>query len=166
MSQTRFVTATEAACVRKSEVLKEFFPALAQAKIEVLFDTKKRVKGGKMVLGRILRANDLIRKLTDNLADEGCDYILFLDQIAYEAMPTVDQERLVRHELRHCKVVGTPENPRYKIVPHDIEDFEVEIALNQDDIGWARRSAALAEEIYSQMEDSQKDQNKKTKKEE
>lgn len=154
---SRFIEASEEACELAVETRKEFFPALANASIKVLFDTKMRKRGGKIVLGRILRANDLIRKLTDNLADEGCDYIMFLDQIAFTNMPEIDKKRLIRHEFRHCKVIGTEEKPKYKLVPHDIEDFSIEIELNKDNIVWAQKAAQMTSDIYDQMEDSKKE---------
>jgi hypothetical protein len=134
-------------------VRKQHFPYLDSATIKVLFDTKKRKKGGKIVLGRMLKANDLIRRLTDDLAEEGCDYIMFLDQVVFENIPDKDKVRLVRHELRHCLVVGTEEKPKYKLVPHDIEDFEVEIKLNADNVGWASKAAQVAIDIYKQREE-------------
>lgn len=149
----RFVEGSEEAYEIMQNVRNEHFPYLDQACIKILFDSKMRRKGNKLVLGRIVKANDLIRKLTENLSTDGCDYIMFLDFIAFENIGEKDQTRLIRHELRHCYVGGTPEKPKYKLVPHDIEDFVAEIKLNQDDVKWADRVARLVEEIYSQVED-------------
>lgn len=154
----RFVEASEEAITKTQEVRDELFPLLESATIKVLFDTRMRKRGNKIVLGRMLRANDLIRKLTDDLAEEGCDYIMFLDEVAFTNIPPADQVRLIRHELRHCKVMGTPEKPRYKVIPHDIEDFEVEISLNSDNVGWARNAAQLTSDIYEQMSETKKDE--------
>ena len=160
---SRFIEGSEEACELSVAVRTELFPQLEGAIIKVLFDTKMRKKGGKVVLGRMLRANDLIRKLTDDLADEGCDYIMFLDQVAFENIPAEDKKRLIRHELRHCKPAGTIEKRRWKVTPHDIEDFEIEIALNQDNIGWARNAAQLASDIYEQMGDQKREKKPEAK---
>lgn len=153
----RYVEASEEAVEKTNQVIEQWFPPLKLATIKVLFDTKKRTKNGKIVLGEIKKATDLIRRLTDNLAEDGCDYIMFLDQVAFANISDIDQIRLVRHELRHCKVVGTEEKPKFKLVPHDIEDFEIEIELNKDDVGWARNAAQIASDIYDQMADDKKD---------
>jgi len=154
---SRFVEASAEATERMNAVRAEYFSQLTIATIKVLFDTKLRKRGDKIVLGRMMKANDLIRRLTDDLAEEGCDYILFLDQIAYENIPPEDKTRLVRHELRHCKITGTPEKPRFKVIPHDLEDFTIEVELNKDCIGWASNAAQLALGIYEQVEDDRKD---------
>lgn len=153
----RFIEASEEAIALTDKIRTEYFPLLETAVIKVLFDTRKRTRGNRIVLGRMLKANDLIRKLTDQLAEEGCDYIMFLDRIVFENTTPANKARLIRHELRHCKVVGTPEKPKYKIIPHDIEDFVIEIELNQDDVGWARDAAQLASDIYDQIEEDKKE---------
>ena len=153
----RFINGSDEARETLSSVREQWFPMLDKAIIKVLFDTKKRTSGGKIVLGRILKANDLIRRLTDDLAEEGCDYILFLDQIAFENIPDEDKIRLVRHELRHCRVIETPKAIKYKIIPHDIEDFQIEIELNKDNIGWAKNAVQLVSDIYEQVEEDRKE---------
>jgi len=161
----RYVEASEEAIEKTKQTIKQWFPALELATIKVLFDTKRRTKGNKMVLGKIMKATDLIRRLTDNLTEEGCDYIMFLDRVVFENISEEDKIRLVRHELRHCKVTGTQEKPKFKLIPHDIEDFEIEIELNKDNVGWARNAAQVASDIYEQMSDDKKDQPAKEKKE-
>jgi hypothetical protein len=159
---SRFIDASDEARKVLAEVRAGWFdPILEAATIKVLFDTKLRKRGGKIVLGRILKANDLIRRLTDDLAEDGVDYVLFLDQVAFENIPEKDKVRLVRHELRHCKVTGTVEKPKYKVIPHDIEDFVVEIELNKDNVGWASNAAQLVSDIYDQFEEERKEQEAK-----
>lgn len=158
---SRFVEGSKEAEEVLERVKKEWFPVLEPATIKVLFDTKLRKRGGKIVLGRILKANDLIRRLTDNLAEEGCDYILFLDEVAFTNISPEDKVRLVRHELRHGKVLGSIEKPKYRILPHDIEDFVIEIELNKDNVDWASKAAQLVSDIYDQFEDQKKEQEEK-----
>lgn len=158
----RYIEASEEAVDKTNEAIEKWFPALKLAVIKTLFDTRKRTKGNKIVLGQMMKANDLIRRLTDNLATEGCDYIMFLDQVVFTNISDTDKMRLIRHELRHCKVVGTEEKPKFKLVPHDISDFLIEVELNKDAPDWASQAASLALEIYDQIIDSQKEQEQPT----
>lgn len=132
----------------------ERFPELVNAKIKCLYDLKKRKSDGKLVLARIQRSNDLIKKLTVEEArgDEGYHYVLYVDKVAWNAIEQADRERLISHELRHTFVDSDSKHP-YKLVGHDIQDFLQEVQLNSIDPGWALRVATVAEDIYSQSED-------------
>jgi hypothetical protein len=163
MAMIRYTEASTKAYEILHQVQKEWFPLLQEAIIKILFDTKKRKKGRHLILASIRKSSDLIRKLTDNLADEGCDYIIFLDQVVFENISDEDRIRLIRHELRHCKITGSPEKPRYQIIPHDIEDFIIEIELNQDNVDWAKKVTELAETIYEQIEVQKKEDEKTMK---
>ena len=154
----RFIEANEEATNIMNGVIEEHFPELKDATIKILFDTKKRTYGDKIVLGRISSANDLVRRLTDDEAEDGCDYVMFLDQVAFEAIPESDKIRLIRHELRHCRVSVGSESIKYGVIPHDIEDFAQEVKLNVDDVDWAKRVVTLATDIYAQMEEQAKEQ--------
>ncbi len=155
---SRFIHADQETLDLVSEVKAQYFPNLVEtgAKILVLLDTKMRRKGDRVVLGRMQKANDLVRRLTDHIDDEGCDFILYLDAIAINNIPREDKIRLIRHELRHCHVAGTEIKPVFQVKPHDIEDFIVEIELNKDKVGWARDAAEMIEIIYAQMADALK----------
>lgn len=157
MAIHRFIDASEEANALTKEVREKWFPNLEKALFKVLFDTKMRKKGNKLVLGRMLKCNDLIRKLTDDLAKEGCDYIMFLDEVVFKNIPREDQIRLIRHELRHCKVSGTEEKPKYKIVDHDITDFLIELEINKGAENWAANAAQLATDIYDQIAEDTKE---------
>ena len=159
----RYVEASEEAIQKTEETKKQYFPQLENAIIKILFDTKMRKKGDKIILGSIMVATPLIRRLTDTLAEEGCDYIMFLDQVVFENIPDDDKIRLIRHELRHCKVIVKESGEIiYGVIPHDIEDFVIEIELNKDKVNWANNAGALAKEIYDQMKERSKEE-KETK---
>jgi hypothetical protein len=134
------------------KVRKQYFPELAEAKMKIIFDLKKKMSDGKIVLARIQKANDLIRHLTEDEVEDGVDYIVFLDKVCWDSIPEIDKERLMRHELRHSFFDAESENP-FKLQPHDIEDFVAEVELNKDDIGWRRRVADLTIAIYEQKKD-------------
>jgi hypothetical protein len=154
----RFVEATEEAYNIMNRIVEDKFTELSDANIKILFDTKKRTNGDKIVLGRMSGANDLVRRLTDDVSEDGCDYIMFLDQVAFEAIPEIDKIRLIRHELRHCRVSVGSESIKYSILPHDIEDFSEEVKLNSDDVDWASKAVILASDIYAQREEQEKEQ--------
>jgi len=151
----RFEDVTDDVIELLSEVRNEAFPELRNAKIKVLFDTKKRKLGGDLVIGRMTKTNDLIRHLTSEESGEptGYDYIMYVDKAAYENVEKVDKVRILRHELQHCDVdLDSNTNP-YKLRPHEISDFHDEIEFNRDDPRWAERVAAVAESVYSRDDD-------------
>src|SRR5208337_5209484 len=100
----RYEEVTEEAVKLLDEVEIKHFPELRNAKIIMLFDLKKRTSGGRVVLGRIMRTNDLLRHLTKDEAEaiEGYDYIITLDKQAWDVIQHEDRIRLLRHELRHA----------------------------------------------------------------
>ncbi|MBW2618231.1 MAG: hypothetical protein JRC92_05095 [Deltaproteobacteria bacterium] len=127
------------------------FPLLRRAKIKVLFDTKGRKSQGDFIFARIQRTNDVLRHLTRDEArsDEGFDYIIYLDKEVWKAIDKPDRVRIARHELRHCFYdIEAKSNP-YKLVGHDVEDFQAEIEYNQPDPDWRERVAGVAASIYA-----------------
>lgn len=136
-----------------------YFPELINVKINVLFDLKKRSSRGKLTLGRIQKTNDLTKHLSRNeaTAEDGYDFILYLDKIVFNNIDDKDKERLLRHQLRHIFVdPETPKNP-YRIVGHDVEDFFMELELNKDDLRWAERVEEVALSIYELEKENEKD---------
>lgn len=152
----RFEDASQDCVDLVKEVQAEYFPELRNVKMKVLFDLKKRMSNGKVVLGRCARSNDLVKHLTAEEAndEEGIPYIIYLDKVVFDNTERTDRVRLIRHELRHILIDLDAKNP-YKIAPHDIEDFAEEVTLNQDDVRWASRVADLADAIYEQMRDQE-----------
>ena len=149
------------------EVESKYFPELKNAKIITLFDLKKRSSGGRVVLGRIMRTNDLLRLLTkdDAIAVEGYDYIVTLDKQGWNAIAEADRVRLLRHELRHTYFDIDSESNPYKLIDHSISDFYEEVELNKDDPRWRERVAAVVADIYEQeKEDRKQEKNKRKRK--
>jgi hypothetical protein len=142
------------------------FPELRNAKIILLFDLKKRSSGGRVVLGRIMKTNDLLRHLTKDeaVAIEGVDYIITLDREGWNAIGDEDRIRVLRHELRHTYYDIESEDNPYKLVDHSITDFYEEVELNKDDPKWRERVATVVADIYEQQkEDRKHDKGKKRK---
>ncbi len=131
------------------EVVAEFFPELRNVRIKMLFDMKKRMSGGKVVLGRIQKCNDLLKHLTAEEAntEEGFDAILYFDNKAYENIGREDRIRILRHELQH---INLSEVGNVGLRDHELTDFYEEVARNVDDPRWRERVATLTTDIYEQ----------------
>jgi len=156
----RFEDATENVINMVDSVRATYYPDTNNARIRCLFDLRKRKHGGNLVLGRIQRANDLIRRLTveERVNTEGANYILMLDKVAWECMTDVDRTRLIMHELNHIEVFPDKKNP-WCLKDHDFSDFQEQVNRNQDDPGWARRIATVVEDIYSQEGENNQENN-------
>jgi len=137
--------------------IEERFPQYDHLKFKLIFDTKKRIKAGKVILATIELASDKIRFFSkDNLAIEGYDYVLVVDKKAWELSSEKDKVRILSHELRHVVV---DEKDKLKIRDHEINDFHAEVKLNADDPEWLRKLTTLVEDIYTQ--EKEEGENKK-----
>jgi hypothetical protein len=161
----RYEEVTEEVKKLFGEVQAKYFPELKNAKIITLFDVKKRASGGRVVLGRIMRTNDLLRHLTKDeaVAIEGYDYIITLDKEGWNAIGDADRVRLLRHELRHTHYDIDSESSPYKLLDHSITDFYEEVELNKDDPRWRERVATIVEDIYEQKKEDRKQERNKRK---
>ena len=138
------------------KVAEERFPnTCANLNIKLIFDTKKRISKGKLRLASIEIANDKIKYFTKHevAVGEGVDYVLIIDQKAWELASEENKIRLISHELRH---VFIDENDKHKLLPHDIEDFVVEVKLNTDDPEWGVKLATLVVDVYEQEKELKK----------
>ena len=147
------------------EVKATNFPELKNAKIILLFDLKKRRSGGRVVLGRIMKTNDLLRHLTKDEAEaiEGYDYIITLDKVGWDTITENDRTRILRHELRHTYFDVESESNPYKLLDHSITDFYEEVELNKDDPRWRERVATVVADIYEQQAEERKAKGRKAK---
>jgi hypothetical protein len=161
----RYEEATPMVLNMLKELKAKDFSELKNAKIKVLFDLKKRKSGGQIILGKIMKTNDLIRLLTKDEVEviEGYDYIITLDKKCWDNIPDEDRVRILRHELRHTHFDIESENDPYKLVSHSISDFYEEVETNQKDPRWRERVGTLAEDIYEQEKEAQAEKKKKKK---
>lgn len=155
MAEPRFEDCPQQVVNAVEAIREEYFPELDGARIKCVFDLKKRMAGGKLTIARIQRANDMLRFLTIEEAEstEGYDYFLFMDKLIFEACSIEDQERIIRHELRHTEVDVENERNPWKLRGHEITDFYDEIQLNSTDPRWAERVATLGESLYDPEND-------------
>jgi hypothetical protein len=135
-------------------ILAERFPQYNYLKFKLVYDLKKKVSGGAMVLACIELASAKIKFFTtDNTAEEGYDYILFVDKRAWDLASLKDKQRIISHELQHIYI---DEKDKAKIVGHEIEDFYQEIKRNEDDPEWARKLVRLTTDVYDQEQETEK----------
>lgn len=135
------------------------FPDIADARIKILYSTKERKRGSRVILGSIQKTNELIKYLTkdESIPFEGYDYIILLDQCAWENVEDADRKRILRHELRHAWVEYKDDGTIvYHTIDHDIQDFVAEVTLNADDPGWCTRVASITHDIYEQRKEQEK----------
>lgn len=153
---SKFEEANENVMEILRRVIRDHFPELGQSNIKVIINTKKRMSGGKIVLGRMEKANDLIKFFTtdDTTNEEGYDYIMSLDGCAVDLATPEDLERLIRHECRHT-LVDTDSRKPYKLRGHSIEDFHSEIRLNEDHPRWGEELAGRVLEQYETEDEAE-----------
>jgi len=136
------------------EVLNDRFPGMVNIQFKLLFDTKKRLKKGKLILATTELANEKIKYFSaDEAAPEGVDYIIIVDSVAWEYAQEDDKRRIISHELCH---VFVDEKGKYKLIDHDITDFIAEIKRNEDKPYWINDLGDLVESIYEQEKEAQK----------
>lgn len=128
--------------------MEERFPSLAQLKIKLVFDTKRRIKQGEIVLASTELTSEKIKYFSrDNVAIEGYDVVMTFDMKAWELATAADKKRVMSHELRHIFI---DESGKVKLIPHDVSDFRAEQKLNTDDPDWSFKLAILVNDVYEQ----------------
>ncbi len=133
-------------------VINQYFNHLANVKFLILLDTKKNLHKGKLALGKIQRASEVIKFLTTDIVPEGIDFVVYLDKKMVDHCNMIDIIRVIRHELRHVFVT---ERGKLRLIPHDYEDFYSEVELNQDDPTWANRVSTTVSLMYEQEADNE-----------
>lgn len=131
--------------------LESDFPGLAFLNFKLVFDTKKRVKKGKIVLADIELASAKLKFFSaDEQASEGYDYVIFVDRICWEYANDTQKKKLISRQLAH---VFVDEKGKPKLINFDVEDFFTEIQKNVDDPEWNLTLSQLTSDLYEQMAD-------------
>jgi len=129
-------------------VVEEHFPQLQYLKFKLIYDLKQRVSKGRLVLASIETASPKIKYLSkDKIAIDGYDLLLIVDMKAWEVASADQRAKLIRHEMRHVQI---DETGGVKLVGHEIEDFHIEVKLNQDNPEWRMQLATLTRDMYEQ----------------
>lgn len=135
------------------KVVQQWFPFLSNANTKLIFDTKRKQKNKRIVLGSCKLAKDMEKFLTKDEVEYGYDFFIFIDKVVWGCASENDRIRLMRHECRHMTLNDQGD---FALFPHDIEDFAVEIDMNVDKPDWALRLAELAEAVHEQEKAAQK----------
>lgn len=129
-------------------VMEDHFPQLQYLKFKLIYDLKQRISKGRLVLASIETAGPKIKFLSkDNIAVDGYDLLLIVDKKAWEVASADQRVKLVRHELRHVQI---DEKGGVSIVGHEIEDFYIEVKMNQDNPEWRMQLATITRDMYEQ----------------
>jgi predicted metallopeptidase len=141
------------------KVIADYFNELRNARIVALFDMKKHLSGGQVLLSNIMKPNELVRHFTraEASSSEGYDYIITIDKKGWETISEEDRIRLLRHELRHTFYDIEAEDNPYKLIEHSVADFYEEIELNQDDPKWRQRVSTMVADMYEQEKEDAKE---------
>ena len=134
-------------------VIKDNFPFMVNASVKLMYDTKKKVSKGRAILGTCKLARDMERFLTKNEVEYGYDFFIIIDFKAWSNASKEDRFRLMRHECRH---MTTNNQGDFALLPHDVEDFSMEIGLNTDKPLWAVNLAEIIEAVYEQEKENAK----------
>jgi len=134
----------------------KFFSALAGAKIKTLFNLKKKLSLGRIILAEIRKTSEIQRYLTAETIEYGYDFFIIIDKILWTRVITNrrDKIRLIRHELRHIDS-NLGEFGKWGIRGHEIEDFHKEVESNKDKPRWAEELAILMSVMYEAEDDPQ-----------
>ena len=135
------------------KLVEDRFPVHNGTRFMLVFDTKKRMRQGKLILASIETTNDKTRFLTSsNDNPDGFDYLVVIDKLAWETASVEDRARILSHELCHAYI---DEKGKYKIIDHDIQDFLAEIKRNEATPDWGTKLTALVGAIYEQKSDQE-----------
>lgn len=141
-SKSPFVAAPDEVVELCEELVTLYHPSLEDASIGLLMRTEKIISNGMVVLGKAKKLPKDVARFVE------LDFIIWLDYGYWLTVLTPFQQRaLLDHELCHCHL---PEKGDPKIVPHDIEEFNVIFKR----YGFWRPNAGRATEqaIQSRME--------------
>lgn len=101
-----------------TKLVAEVYPELQVARIICMFDSKDVISRGKRVGANIRTVSDLF-KATGIEAD----FIVTINESYWQGLRDEHKEALIDHELAHAVVDHTDKGIKYRLKPHDIEDF-------------------------------------------
>jgi len=108
-----YTEAIEVADIARN-LIREYHPALGEAKIIYLFRDKAPKHKGKVTLGAARRTSPVEKTLT------GYDFVIWIAKDEWSDMDIKKRRALVDHELSHC---GLDENGNWTIYEHDFAGF-------------------------------------------
>ena len=149
MNELRYSPVDEQTQNMAHTILVTEFPHLVGANVLYVFDTKKKMSNGRIVVARIKKMNDEMKFLAMNTDGESYDYVMYIDKNIWDVLDERDKNRIIFHEFCHCDVDMDKKNP-YGIKGHEVEGFYAEESFNNDDTRWAERVGLVAESVYDE----------------
>jgi len=138
-----------------NELIETRFNNLRNTTFKIFMDRKPKIDKllRKIVFAYVKLPNEVERYLTEEIAGNGIDYFIFINELVWSLASDKDKKRILSHELRHCFI---DDKGNYKIIKHDIEDFYEELKLNEDDPMWAQSLGTIALTKYEQLKEEAK----------
>lgn len=144
---SRYEPVPEQVTTMIDEVKDTKFMELAGSQIMTIFDTDKKMTGGRLVIARIKKMNDELKFFAMDDMGITYDYAIFIDKQVWDVLDDRDRERIIFHELCHCEVDFGKKNP-YGIKDHEIQGFYAEAEYNADDERWSERVGLVAQSVH------------------
>lgn len=152
MTELRFEAVPQQVIDLCEDIRLKYFINLDGSRTLYIFDTKKKVAGGRIVFAWIKKLNDELKFLAMNDAGITYDYVMFFNKDIWDALDDTDRRRIIYHEFCHTEVDFEKVNP-YGIKDHEIQGFYSEADYNADDPRWAERISVIAASIYDPEND-------------
>ena len=151
MSEMRYEDAPNYVTRIVKQQIKKHFPVLQEFNVKVVLDTKGMKSKGRRIFGKLKKADDLNRFLTqsEETAFQGYHFIMILDKVLVTTQPKSDTKRVTFHELNHG---GMDDKGKPVIIDHDFEGFYIEIDYNDDDPRWKERLSTQLAQAYGDEE--------------
>lgn len=142
-----------------------------QAKIRLLYRSKKKKSGDAIVFASICTVKKLMKYFAEESPENpaGLDYVIVIDKNLWSVIDDEDKKRVLRHELLHAIFVEKEETSYYALRDHTVKTFyeEIELESGNDegkDPRWMERLALVAYSEYDRLEEIEKENKKKKKK--
>jgi len=138
MKELRYTEVTDEFVKCFFDVIEKYFTAYQNLNVKLLFDNKKRISKGKIILANIEIPNPKMQYFQQNKdLPSGYDYIMFIDKIAWDSATGDEKVNIIRHELSHIDV--DEEDDKCKLLNHDYNVFGYEL----DNVDWANQLAEI-----------------------
>ena len=90
----------------------------ADIRIGVLKSYKEKKKAGKLVFGECVKVNELYSPFCPY------DFLIIIYEDNIRGLTDMQLYILMHHELLHVGMEEKNGEPKYRTIPHDVEDFE------------------------------------------
>ena len=99
------------------ELITNYHPSICEAKIAYLWNSKEMKRSGQTVIGKAKKCSKDVKAISSY------DFIITLSFPTWNTLTDKQKKAALDHELTHCSIDITGEEPKVEIVPHDVEEF-------------------------------------------